>query len=86
MTQILENIDQCDITLWHIIQIKTIMPVLNVSTYIITSNTAYSIGFPAMIVIMSVLTFKTAVILYIETHLFLHDLYLLWLIGIWIQL
>jgi hypothetical protein len=33
------------------------MPVLNVSTYIITSNTAYSIGFPAMIVIMSVLTF-----------------------------
>ena len=39
-TLILETMDQCDITLWCLIQIKTIRSVLIVSTYMITSITA----------------------------------------------
>ena len=45
--------------------IKTIVPVLKISTYVITSITAHPIWLAAILAIMSVSTFKTAVILYI---------------------
>ena len=41
------------------------MPILKVLTYVITSITARSVGHAAILTIMSVSTFKTAVILYI---------------------
>jgi len=46
--------------------IKTITSVLKVSTDIITSITAIPFGLDPILAIMSVLTFKTAVILYLS--------------------
>ena len=40
VTRTLENIGQCDATLWRLILIKTITSILKVSTYIITSTIA----------------------------------------------
>jgi len=45
--------------------IKTITPDLKISRYIITCITARPVGLSAIIAIMSISTFKTAVILYI---------------------
>jgi len=44
--------------------IKTITPFLKILTYIITSMTALYVRLAAMLAIMSVSTFKAAVILY----------------------
>ena len=41
-----------------------LMAVLKISTYIITSITAHPVGLAAILAIMSVSTFKTAIILY----------------------
>ena len=62
---ILKIISHCDVK--HILtsSIKTITPILKVLTYVITSITARSVGHAAILTIMSVSTFKTAVILYI---------------------
>jgi hypothetical protein len=46
--------------------IKTIMPVLKISTYFITRITACPVRLAAILAIMSVSTFKTAVILYLS--------------------
>ena len=63
LTLILKIIGQLDIE--HILMspIKKMMPVLKISTYIITGITAHSVGLAAILAIMSVLTFKTAVFL-----------------------
>ena len=62
---ILKIIGQCDVI--HIMTSlkKTIKSVVKISTYIITSITARNIGLPAILVIISVSTFITAVTLYI---------------------
>ena len=57
-----EIIGQCDVEHIMTSSIKTIMPVLKISTYIITEC---PIGLAAIIVTMSVSTFKTAIILYL---------------------
>jgi hypothetical protein len=49
---------------------KTIKSVVKISTYIITSITARNIGLPAILVIISVSTFITAVTLYIYRYLY----------------
>ena len=54
---------QCDVKHIMMSLIKTITPVLNVSTYIITSITALPIRLAEILVTMYVLTFKTAVII-----------------------
>ena len=46
------------------LKMKTVMPVVKVSKYITTSITTSTIGLSTILVIMSVLTFTTAVILY----------------------
>jgi hypothetical protein len=61
---ILKIIGQCDIKHILTLLIKTIMSVLKISTYIITSV----VRLAAILAIMSVSTFKTAVILYILCH------------------
>ena len=63
----LKNIDQCDVK-HMILPIKTITSVVNVSTYIITGITAHLIGLAVILEIMSVSTFKSAIILYIYTY------------------
>ena len=47
--------------------IKTLKSVLKVSTYIINSITFCPVGLTAILVIMSVSTFKTDIILYLST-------------------
>jgi len=54
--------NQCYIKDIMMLQIKIIMQVLKISTYIITSITARPSGFTAILAV-SVSTFKTAVIL-----------------------
>jgi hypothetical protein len=49
---------------------KMIKSVVKISTYIITSITARNIGLPAILVIISVSTFITAVALYIYIYQF----------------
>jgi hypothetical protein len=63
LTLILKIIGQLDIE--HILMspIKKMIPVLKILTYIITGITARSVGLAAILAIMSVLTFKTAVFL-----------------------
>jgi hypothetical protein len=65
LTRIMKIIGQCDIK--HVLTslIKTTTPVLKISTYIITSITACPVELAVILAIMSVSTFKTAVILYI---------------------
>ena len=65
LTLILKIIGQCDFK--HILTslIITTTPVLKISTYIITSITARPVRLSVILAIMSVSTFKTAVILYI---------------------
>lgn len=63
---ILENISMCDTTLCHLIQMKTIISILKVSTYINTNIIARPIGLAVILVIVSVSIFKTAVIQYIS--------------------
>ena len=58
------HIGQSDAKHIMISLIKTIASVLKVSIYIITSITAHLIRLAAILVIISVLTFKTVVILY----------------------
>ena len=64
LTLTLKIIGQCDVK--HILtsQIITIMPVLKISTYIITSIAARPVRLAVILAIMSVTTFKTTVILY----------------------
>ena len=64
LTLILKIIGQCDVKHILMSQINTITPVLKISTYIITSIIAHPVGLAVILVIMSVLTFKAAVILY----------------------
>jgi hypothetical protein len=73
---ILENIGQCDITLWRLIAIKRITSLLKVSAYIITGTgiTARPIRLVAILVIISVSTFKTDVILYLTNAVQLNSL------------
>jgi hypothetical protein len=63
----LKIIGQCDVK--HIVTspIKTITSVLNVSTYII--NNIAAVGLAAILVIISVSTFKITIILYIPNAL-----------------
>jgi hypothetical protein len=65
LTLILKIISQCAFK--HILTslIKTIMPVLKILTYIITSITARPVRLAEILAVMSVSTFKTAVILYV---------------------
>ena len=62
---ILKFIGQCDIKYNMMLQLKKITSVLKVLTYIITSTTAHPIGLAAIVRIMSVSTFNTAVILHV---------------------
>ena len=66
---ILKIIGQCDVI--HIMTSlkKMIKSVVKISTYIITSITARNIGLPAILVIISVSTFITAVALYIYIYI-----------------
>ena len=64
LTLILKIIGQCDFKHTLTSPIKSIMPVMKISTYIITSITARPVRLAAILVIMSVSTFKTTVILY----------------------
>jgi hypothetical protein len=61
---ILENIDQCEVTLWRLILIKTKMFVLEILKYITTSIKTRPIGLAAILVIMSLSTVKSDVILF----------------------
>ena len=61
----LRDIDQCDVTWWRLILIKTISSVLKVLTCIINSMTAHPIWPGKILVIMSVSTLTTDVILYV---------------------
>jgi len=63
MTMILKIIGQCDVKHIMTLLIKTITSVLKVSTHIITSLLACPVRLAAILAIMSVSTFKTAVIL-----------------------
>ena len=69
LTVILRNIGQCDVNSIMTSSIKTITSVLNVSTYIIISIT---IGCTEILAIMSVSTFKTAVILHLRITIHLY--------------
>jgi hypothetical protein len=62
LTLILKIIGQCDVK--HILtsQIKTIMPILKISTYIITSITGRPVRLSSILAIMFVSTFKTDII------------------------
>ena len=77
LTLILKIIGQCDVK--HILtsQIKTIMPILKISTYIITSITARPVRLASILAIMSVSTFKADVILYFPNpQILLNHLYI----------
>ena len=65
LTLMLKIIVKCDVK--HILMspIETITPVLKISNYIITSITACPIGLTAILVIMSVSTFRLTAILVI---------------------
>ena len=65
---ILKINSQCDVKHISTSLIKTITPVLKILTYIITSIAAHPVGFAEIVVLMSVSTFKTAVILYISNR------------------
>jgi len=65
LTLILKIISQCDVKHIFMSLIKTITPVMKISTYIITCITARPVGLAVILVIMSVSTFKTAIILHI---------------------
>jgi hypothetical protein len=64
LTLILKIIGQCDIKHTLTSPIKSITPVMKISTYIITSITARPVRLAVILVIMSVSTFKTTVILF----------------------
>jgi len=68
LSLVLQIICQCEIK-HMMLQIKTITSVLKVLTCITTSIAAHPIR---LTVIISVLTFKSAVILYISTHTYIH--------------
>ena len=63
LTLILKIISQCDVKHIFMLLIKTIMAVMEILAYIITSITARPVRLAVILVIMSVSTFKTAVIL-----------------------
>jgi len=70
VTHMRKSISQSDVKLIMMSPIKTIMSVLKASTDIITNIPSRSIGLAEMLPIMSVSTFKIAVILYLsETEL-----------------
>ena len=62
LTLILKNISQCEVKRMTL-PIKTVTSALKVKTYILTSIPASPIRFAAILEIMSVSTFITAVIL-----------------------
>ena len=64
LTLILKIVGQCDIKHTLTSPIKSITPVMKISTYIITSITARPVRLAVILVIMSVSTFKTTVILF----------------------
>jgi hypothetical protein len=78
LTLILKTISQCDVKHIMMLQIKTIMWVLEVSTYIIISIIARPIILTVILVIMSVSTFKTAVFFMQWIPKRLIDMYVLW--------
>jgi len=72
LTVILKIIGQCDIK--HIMSLPTkriIMPVLKVSTYITISIIARSLELVAILAVMSILNFITAIILHLSQQYFL---------------
>ena len=76
LTPILKIIGQFEVKYPKTLSINTITSVLNVSTYIITTITAWPFGLAAILAIMSISTFTTAVILYVCYQWFVHGCFL----------
>ena len=64
----LKIICQCDINYNMTLQVKTVMLVLKISTYIITSIPACPMGLTAIVAMISVSTFVTAIILSVKQY------------------